>query len=173
MDGSKKDWKRMWLNAPDANTLSGKGAADATEASCRLLLWQPDGRAAAVVSSTSLDVLNVESGTDIFHASLAATGAPGQRVVDGVWVQLSAATDGYHDPAEDRGSYFTDCLPPIPRFSEGGGATIGEESDDDADVAHGEFALASSSSAVSSSSSPLAKPSLSLIAVLDACGRSR
>jgi hypothetical protein len=171
MDGSKKDWKRMWQNAPDTNTLPSKGAADATEVTSRLLLWQPDGRAAAVVSSTSLDVLNVESGADIFHASLAAAGEPVQRVVDGVWVQLSAA-DGSLG-ADDRGLYFTDCLPPIPRFSDGGGGTIGEESDDDADTAHGEFTLASSSSAASSSLSPLTKPSLSLIAILDACGRSR
>jgi hypothetical protein len=170
MDGTKKDWKRMWLNAPEAPPLPANGPAHSGEASSRLLLWQPDGRAAAVVSSTSLDVLNVESGTEIFHASLAEAGAPVRRVVDGVWLQLAAAADASVGAGEEKELHFTDFLPPIPRFSEGSGAGTGDGNDDDADAVLGDFALSSSSSSPSSLSS---KPSLSLIAVLDACGRSR
>ncbi len=163
-DGSKKDWKRMWSNTVDS------AAADRA-ASSRLLLWQPDGRAAAVVSSTSLHVLNVESGADIFHASLSTADGGEHRVVDGVWAQLTAAAaPAAAAAAEDRELHFTDFLPPIPLFSEGGGASNGDEQDCDADAAAAEFPLPSTSASNSSSSS---KPSLSLIAVLDVRGRIR
>ena len=148
----------MWSNTPDS---AAPPAADG-EASTRLLLWQPDGRAAAVVSSTSLDLLNVESGADIFRASLSNLDGC-DHLVDGVWVQLAAAADGPSTGPEDRELHFTDFLPPIPRFSEGGGGSNGDDHDDEADAATSDLPLASSSS----------KPPLSLIALLDARGHSR
>jgi hypothetical protein len=178
-DGSKKDWKRMWSNTVDIAPAPAAAAADRAVSS-RLLLWQPDGRAAAVVSSTSLHVLNVESGADIFQASLSTADGGEHRVVDGVWAQLSAAAPAPAAAAtaataaaatEDRELHFTDFLPPIPLFSEGGGASNGDEHDADADAAAGELPLPSSSASSSSSSS--SKPSLSLIAVLDVRGHIR
>jgi hypothetical protein len=168
-DGSKKDWKRMWSNTVDS------AAADRA-ASSRLLLWQPDGRAAAVASSTALHVLNVESGADIFHASLSTADGGEHRVVDGVWAQLMAAAPAAAPApaaaaaaAEDRELHFTDFLPAIPLFSEGGGAPNGDDHDCGADAAAADLPLPSSSASSSSSS----KPSLSLIAVLDVRGHIR
>jgi hypothetical protein len=166
MDGSKKDWKRMWTNAADSAPSPSGTNADAAVAGRRLLLWQPDGRAAAVVSSVSIEVLNVESGAEIFHAALAHEPVAAQRVIDGVWVQLSAAAGG-SSGADEKELNFTDFLPAIPRFTEGGGSANGDENDDDVDVVAGDLAP----SASSSSTSP--KPSLSLIAVVDARGRIR
>jgi hypothetical protein len=165
MDGSKKDWKRMWSHSPENALHPGSNTAAGTAS--RLLLWQPDGRAAAIVSSACIEVLNVESGVEIFHATLGDGLVPVHRVVDGVWAPLCAPTDG-SAAADDRELNFTDFLPGIPRFSEGSGSANGEENDDAADLVSGDFAHASSAS---STSSPTSKPSLSLIAVVDARGR--
>jgi hypothetical protein len=101
-------------------------------------------------------------------------------VVDGVWVQVSAAAAAASAAADasvaddERGSgfNFTDFLPPIPRFTEGGGEVGGGGGGEEGEVdteAVADFQSAASSSSSSSSSS--SKPSLSLITVLDVSGR--
>jgi hypothetical protein len=135
-----------------------------------LLLWQPDGRAAAVVSSTSLDVLNVETGAEIFHAALAEGASTAHGMVDGVWVQVSAvaaaASDGLSSARCEQENLFTDFLPQIPHFSEGGGDSNCEDGEHSTEEAAVDLAAQSSASSA-------ARPSLSLIALLDVRGRSR